>query len=229
MAVLEDDGLENRKTAYETMYTLLATSFAKIDLPAFTNRVLAALRDVNEIKVLGLMLLLRLAELAPGSVVPHLDEVVESLKAIMKDLEVKEDTIKQDLQRKGESMARSAKSDLPRGDSAFHHAHCHPTVPHDHCGSGASLPLVCGRSPEAGPVEGVPRIPGVEVGLSVIWLVRSGVIFSLSIDEEACCITVNNAESRKENSSLQYFSNMTIWCLGAKKSDSGLGCGSLLS
>lgn len=102
--VLEDDGLENRKTAYETMYTLLSTCFAKMDRPAFTDRVLAALRDVNEIKVLGLMLLLRLAEQAPATVVPHLDEVVESLKAIMKDIEVKEDTIKQDLQRKGELM-----------------------------------------------------------------------------------------------------------------------------
>lgn len=108
-AVLEDDGLENRKTAYETMSTLLKECFAKIDFPSFTDRVLAALRDVNEIKVLGLMLLLKLAEDDPATVVPHLDEVVESLKAIMKDLEVKEDTIKQDLQRKGES-------NLCRGD-----------------------------------------------------------------------------------------------------------------
>jgi len=100
--VLEDDGLENRKTAYETMYTLLATCFAKLDLPAFTERVLAALADVNEIKILGLMLLLRLAQVAPLHVIPRLDEVAQSLTTIMKDLEVKEDTIKQDLERKGE-------------------------------------------------------------------------------------------------------------------------------
>jgi cullin-associated NEDD8-dissociated protein 1 len=111
--VLEDDGLENRKTAYETMYTLLATCFAKIDLPSFTDRVLAALRDVNEIKVLGLMLLLRLAELAPAIVEPHLDGVVEALKAIMKDLEVKEDTIKQDLQRKEEIQRSTMRTITP--------------------------------------------------------------------------------------------------------------------
>ncbi|BEI79879.1 hypothetical protein CcaverHIS002_0104080 [Cutaneotrichosporon cavernicola] len=111
--VLEDDGLENRKTAYETMYTLLATSFAKIDLPSFTDRVLAALRDVNEIKVLGLMLLLRLAELAPAIVEPHLDGVVDALKAIMKDLEVKEDTIKQDLQRKEEIQRSTMRTITP--------------------------------------------------------------------------------------------------------------------
>ncbi|CAK9779690.1 unnamed protein product [Cutaneotrichosporon oleaginosum] len=111
--VLEDDGLENRKTAYETMYTLLATCFAKIDLPSFTDRVLAALRDVNEIKVLGLMLLLRLAELAPAIVKPHLDGVVEALRAIMKDLEVKEDTIKQDLQRKEEIQRSTMRTITP--------------------------------------------------------------------------------------------------------------------
>lgn len=104
--VIEDDGLENRKTAYEAMYTMLASCFNKIDVPAFTERVMAALRDVNEIKSLGLMLLLRLANLAPAAVIPKLDEAAESLKTIMKDLEVKDDTIKQDLERKGELILR---------------------------------------------------------------------------------------------------------------------------
>jgi cullin-associated NEDD8-dissociated protein 1 len=63
---------------------------------------MAALKDINEIKVLGLMLLLRLGQLSPTSVIVRLDEVAESLKVIMKDLEVKEDTVKQDLERKGE-------------------------------------------------------------------------------------------------------------------------------
>jgi cullin-associated NEDD8-dissociated protein 1 len=79
----------------------LATCFNKIDLPAFTERVMAALTDINEVKVLGLMLLLRLGQLSPSSVVPRLDEAVDSMKAMMMDLEVKEDTIQQDLERKG--------------------------------------------------------------------------------------------------------------------------------
>jgi cullin-associated NEDD8-dissociated protein 1 len=64
---------------------------------------MASLKDFNEVKVLGLMLLLRLGQLSPTSVIPRLDEVAESLKVIMKDVEVKEDTVKQDLERKGES------------------------------------------------------------------------------------------------------------------------------
>jgi cullin-associated NEDD8-dissociated protein 1 len=60
-----------------------------------------SLTDHNDVKPLGLMLLLRLGQLAPTSVIPRLDDTVESFKAIMKDVEVKEDTVKQDLERKG--------------------------------------------------------------------------------------------------------------------------------
>ena len=111
--VVEDDGLENRKTAYETMYTLLGACFSRIDLPAFTDRVMAALKDVNEIKVLGLMLLLRLGQLSPASVIPRLDEAAEALRVIMKDLEVKDDTVKQDLERKEEMQRTTLRTAVP--------------------------------------------------------------------------------------------------------------------
>jgi len=48
------------------------------------------------------MLLLRLGQLAPTSIIPRLDDTVESFRTIMKDVEVKDDTVKQDLERKGE-------------------------------------------------------------------------------------------------------------------------------
>lgn len=80
----------------------MGACFSKIDLPTFTARVLVSLSDVNEVKILGLMLLLRLGQVSPESVIPRLDEVVESLKGMMKDVEVKDDTVKQDLERKGE-------------------------------------------------------------------------------------------------------------------------------
>lgn len=85
--------------------TQLGTCFTKVDLPSFTDRVMAALRDVNEVKVLALMLLLRLAQLSSASVIPRLDEVADALKVIMKDIEVKDDTVKQDLERKGRSKS----------------------------------------------------------------------------------------------------------------------------
>ncbi|WWC99318.1 hypothetical protein V866_006219 [Kwoniella sp. B9012] len=111
--VIEDDGLENRKTAYETMYTLLGTCFSKIDLPTFTERVMASLSDVNEVKVLGLMLLLRLGQMSPTSVIPRLDDVVGSMKVMMKDVEVKDDTVKQDLERKEEMQRSTLRTAVP--------------------------------------------------------------------------------------------------------------------
>ncbi|WVQ93760.1 hypothetical protein IAU59_000837 [Kwoniella sp. CBS 9459] len=111
--VIEDDGLENRKTAFETMYTLLGTCFSKIDLPAFTDRVMASLSDVNEVKILGLMLLLRLGQMSPTSVIPRLDDVAGSLKIMMKDVEVKDDTVKQDLERKEEMQRSTLRTAIP--------------------------------------------------------------------------------------------------------------------
>lgn len=71
-------------------------------MPVFIERVLAALKDDDEVKPLALMLLLRLGQLAPTSLIPRLDDTVESFQAIMKDVEVKDDTVKQELQRKGQ-------------------------------------------------------------------------------------------------------------------------------
>ncbi|WWC66659.1 uncharacterized protein I206_100563 [Kwoniella pini CBS 10737] len=111
--VIEDDGLENRKTAYETMYTLLGTCFSRIDLPTFTERVMASLSDVTEVKVLGLMLLLRLGQMSPTSVIPRLDDIVVAMKAMMKDVEVKDDTVKQDLERKEEMQRSTLRTAVP--------------------------------------------------------------------------------------------------------------------
>lgn len=61
-----------------------------------------ALTQVNEIKVLAFMLLLRLGQLSPATVVPRLDDIVTPLREVMKDVEVKDDTVKQDLERKGQ-------------------------------------------------------------------------------------------------------------------------------
>lgn len=75
---------------------------------------MAALSDVNDVKVLGHMLLLRLAQLAPTSVIPRLDDTVQPFQEVMRDLEVKEDTIRQDLERKRESsdMIRLRSADI---------------------------------------------------------------------------------------------------------------------
>lgn len=60
------------------------------------------------------MLQLRLGQLSPQSVIPRLDETVDALKDIMADVAVKEDTVKQDLERKGESSRQVTIPGNPR-------------------------------------------------------------------------------------------------------------------
>ena len=121
-----DDGLEARKTAYETMYTLVRTSLiipssrtnffdlqldtclTKIDLPAFLGRVLPGLADdSDEIKVICDMMLFRLPQVAPAAVSLRLDEATPQLEKTMKGATVTKDTVKQDLERAAE-LQRSA-------------------------------------------------------------------------------------------------------------------------
>ncbi|RXW15834.1 hypothetical protein EST38_g10023 [Candolleomyces aberdarensis] len=103
-----DDGLETRKTAYETMYTLLDTCLAKLDLHVFLSRVLPGLSDdSDEIKVISHMMLFRLSQVAPTAVSQRLDEATPQLEKTMKGATVTKDTVKQDLERAAE-LQRSA-------------------------------------------------------------------------------------------------------------------------
>jgi cullin-associated NEDD8-dissociated protein 1 len=103
-----DDGLETRKTAYETMYTLLDTCLAKLDLHTFLSRVIPGLADdSDEIKVISHMMLFRLSQVAPTAVAQRLDEATPQLEKTMKGATVTKDTVKQDLERAAE-LQRSA-------------------------------------------------------------------------------------------------------------------------
>lgn len=98
-----DEGLEARKTAYETMYTLLETCLRKLDINEFLSHVLVGIGDeANEIKVLGYMMLFRLSQVAPTAVAQRLDEALPELEKTMKDVTVTKDTVKQDLERAAE-------------------------------------------------------------------------------------------------------------------------------
>ncbi|KIY47176.1 TIP120-domain-containing protein [Fistulina hepatica ATCC 64428] len=103
-----DDGLEARKTAYETMYTLLDTCLPKLDLHQFLTRVLVGLADTSdEIKVICHMMLFRLSQVAPTAVALRLDDATPHLEKTMKGATVTKDTVKQDLERAAE-LQRSA-------------------------------------------------------------------------------------------------------------------------
>ncbi|KAG2100498.1 armadillo-type protein [Suillus cothurnatus] len=108
-----DDGLDARKTAWETLYALLDTCLAKLDLSIFLSHLLAAISDPSdEIKVIGHMLLARLSASPTTSIAlaQPLDELTPSLELTMRRTAVTKDAVKQDIKRAAElrrSMMRA--------------------------------------------------------------------------------------------------------------------------
>ncbi|KAG2142690.1 armadillo-type protein [Suillus cothurnatus] len=78
-----DYGLDARKTAWETLYTLLDTCLAKLDLSIFLSHLLAAISD-------------------PSDEIKRLDELTPSLELTMRGTAVTKDTVKQDIERAAE-------------------------------------------------------------------------------------------------------------------------------
>ncbi|KAI0761177.1 ARM repeat-containing protein [Trametes elegans] len=98
-----DDGLEARKTAYETLYTLLDTCLSRLDLHEFLGHVAAGLADdSDEVKVICHMMLFRLAQVAPTATAQRLDDLTPPLEKSMKGATVTKDTVKQDIERAAE-------------------------------------------------------------------------------------------------------------------------------
>ncbi|KAG2745509.1 TIP120-domain-containing protein [Suillus brevipes Sb2] len=100
-----DDGLDARKTAWETLYTLLDTCLAKLDLSILLSHLLAAISDPSdEIKVIGHMLLARLSASPITSIAlaQRLDGLTPSLESTMRGSAVTKDTVKQDIERAAE-------------------------------------------------------------------------------------------------------------------------------
>eukprot|EP01119_Soliformovum_irregulare_P025203 TRINITY_DN9265_c1_g3_i1.p1 TRINITY_DN9265_c1_g3~~TRINITY_DN9265_c1_g3_i1.p1 ORF type:complete len:1236 (-),score=487.10 TRINITY_DN9265_c1_g3_i1:55-3762(-) len=101
-----DDGLEIRKAAYETMYTLLDTCLDRIDIPAFIGNLVDGLKDHYDIKMLSHLTLIRLSQVSPAVLLDNLHLIIEPLRATL-STKVKEGAVKQEVDRNDE-MIRSA-------------------------------------------------------------------------------------------------------------------------
>ncbi|CAD6892675.1 unnamed protein product [Tilletia controversa] len=99
--ITTDDGLDLRKNAFETMYTLLDTCSSRLNLFDYMSRVIAGLGDDDGIKVLSSLMLLRLAAIAPVQVAQRLDEIAEPISAALK-VKLKDSATKQEVDRAAE-------------------------------------------------------------------------------------------------------------------------------
>ncbi|EON69471.1 hypothetical protein W97_08731 [Coniosporium apollinis CBS 100218] len=93
-----DDGLELRKSAYETLYALLENSFSALSVPEFFDRVIAGIGDDHDIRILCNLMLSKLVVLAPDETRVRLDAIAEHYRGILAT-KPKESAVKQELER----------------------------------------------------------------------------------------------------------------------------------
>ncbi|KAG0260456.1 Cullin-associated NEDD8-dissociated protein 1 [Actinomortierella ambigua] len=101
-----DDGLEIRKSAFECMYTLLDKCRDRVEISAFIDRVIAALSDLPDIKMLAHLMLVRLSIVSPTAITQRLDDVVDPVQATL-NFRPKATAVKQELE-KNQEVVRSA-------------------------------------------------------------------------------------------------------------------------
>ena len=120
---IQDDGLDNRKAAFECMYTLLENCLPYIHVTDFITHLVRGLEDSSpDIKSLCHIMLEHLAKSSGGSLVQMLDSVVEPLRQTL-TTKPKDSAVKQDKERY-EELVRStlravlAISKIPNVDSS---------------------------------------------------------------------------------------------------------------
>ncbi|TKA29156.1 hypothetical protein B0A50_03666 [Salinomyces thailandicus] len=100
-----DDGLEMRKSAYETLYALLESpaSRSRIDMNSYYDRVIAGLADEHEIKILCSLVLLKLLEIAPQESLRRMNALAQQLRAVLA-FKPKDNAVKQELEKLAEQQ-----------------------------------------------------------------------------------------------------------------------------
>jgi len=95
-----DDGLEIRKSAYETLYVLLdsAATRQRLDMPSFFDRIVAGVADEHEIKILCCLVLTRLLAITPAECARHLDALAQHFRTVL-SFKPAENAVKQELEK----------------------------------------------------------------------------------------------------------------------------------
>ena len=100
-----DDGLEIRKSAYETLYALLDSPMSRqrLDMAAFYDRIVAGISDEHEIKILCCLVLGKLLAIAPAESTRRLDALAPPFRTVL-SYKPKENAVKQELEKQAEQV-----------------------------------------------------------------------------------------------------------------------------
>ncbi|USP82059.1 hypothetical protein yc1106_09333 [Curvularia clavata] len=96
-----DDGLEIRKSAYETLYALLEKAFARLsplEISDFFDRIVAGVTDEHDIRILCNLMLTKLMVIAPDQVHSRLEQLAENFRTVL-SVKPKENAVKQEIEK----------------------------------------------------------------------------------------------------------------------------------
>lgn len=99
--VIQDDGLDLRKNAHETLFTLVDTCLDQVRTRDVLDCVLRALSDDDSIKLLGCLMILRLADLECADVAAYLDAIAPKLHAVL-TRKLRDNATKQEVEKASE-------------------------------------------------------------------------------------------------------------------------------
>ncbi|KAI1111931.1 armadillo-type protein [Nemania sp. NC0429] len=97
-----DDGLEARKSGYETLYSLMETAFSRITSPEFYDRIIAGLDDDNDIRGLCNLMLGKLIVIDPDETTRRLDTIAQCYRKTL-STKLKEGAVKQEHEKQEEA------------------------------------------------------------------------------------------------------------------------------
>ncbi|KAI4196274.1 MAG: hypothetical protein LQ350_006645 [Teloschistes chrysophthalmus] len=111
-----DDGLEVRKSAYETLYTLMEGAYSRINPVDLFDRISDGLEDEHEIQILCNLMLSKLVALDPDETGRQVDVIVERYRSIL-TFKLKDNAVKQEIEKLNESNKGVLKVTLLLHDS----------------------------------------------------------------------------------------------------------------
>jgi cullin-associated NEDD8-dissociated protein 1 len=98
-----DDGLEIRKSAYETLYALMDTpGFAQLNILDFFERIIDGLKDDHDIRALCTVILGKLVVLDPLETERRLDSIALCFRAVL-STKLKDNAVKQEIEKLAEA------------------------------------------------------------------------------------------------------------------------------
>lgn len=99
--VVQDDGLDLRKNAFETLFKLIDTCLECMQGRDVLECVLRALSDDDSVKLLGCLMLLRLADLECADLLHSLESIVPKLQVIL-TRKLRDNATKQEVEKASE-------------------------------------------------------------------------------------------------------------------------------